>query len=586
MVLSTLKNIPKSATFTQFLPPDERVPTILDAKNAPIQLMRVARMVNGCFTWTKPEIREQGKLIAISEPAMQEMGLRREEAETELFEQTFVGEYIFEDESNNIYPWAQAYSGWQFGTWAGQLGDGRAISLFESTNPDTGKRYEVQLKGAGLTPYSRFADGKAVLRSSIREFLGSEAVHALGIPTTRALALIALPQTKARRERIETCAVVTRLAETFVRIGTFDLLGDRKKRSTIRQLSDYCIKEVFGGERNLCGPQIDKKESPSTVYNNRYVQMYREIVRRNAHTTALCQVYGFMNGVLNTDNTSIYGLCMDYGPFSFMDTFESTFTPNHDDALGRYSYKNTPSVIWWNLVRLGETLGELLGASCNVDEPSFVENAPESKQLNKIFEIAEKVIEDIGDEYQQVFLQIYNDKMSQRLGFKSFQSADHDDLYSPLLEMLEGCELEYNAFFRKLGSLRLFEMSSFSAADLEIFFPKVQQFAPRKSVKDSLRDVSSWLEKYKARLEDEGSTNDTERRQRMDKVNPKFILKNWVMDEIINDANKGDYELLEKIKQMSLQPFNETWGYDKQFEEKFTGESPKHERDSQCSCSS
>jgi serine/tyrosine/threonine adenylyltransferase len=583
MVLTTLKGLAKSASFTQYLPPDERIPTIIDARKAPEQLLRVSRLVNGCFTWIRPEVRQESRLVAVSEPAMKDLGLIADEAETELFKQTFSGEYVFEDESSGVYPWAQAYSGWQFGSWAGQLGDGRAISLFEGTNPNTSKRYEVQLKGAGLTPYSRFADGKAVLRSSIREFLGSEAVNSLGIPTSRALALVALPQTKARREMTETCAVVTRLAETFVRIGTFDLLGDRKKRSTVRELADYCIKEVFGGENKLVAPKNDG-ESGSTVYNNRYVQMYREIVRRNARTTALCQAYGFMNGVLNTDNTSIYGLSIDYGPFSFMDTFESRFTPNHDDAMGRYSYKNTPTITWWNLVRLGETLGELLGAGTKVDETSFVEKAPETEELNKIFEVAEKVIEDIGEEYKEVFLETYNDKMAERLGFKSFHSADHENLYTTLLDLLEECELEYNAFFRKLGGFPLF--GPYTKADLERFFPRVQSFAPRKSVKDGVQDVAAWLEKYKARLEIEGSVNDIERQKKMDKVNPKFILKNWVMDEVINDAKNGNYELLEKVKQMALEPFNETWGYDKEFEDKFTGESPKLERDSQCSCSS
>lgn len=575
MSLASLKSLTKSASFTRCLPPDERIPTIQDAKNAPEQLLRVARMVNGCFTWIKPEVREESKLVAVSEPAMADLGLHSEEAETALFKQTFGGEYVFEDEQAGIYPWAQAYSGWQFGNWAGQLGDGRAISLFEGTNPVTGKRYEVQLKGAGLTPYSRFADGKAVLRSSIREFLGSEAVNALGIPTTRALAIVTLPQTRARRETIETCAIVTRLAETFVRIGTFDMLGDRKKRGTIRELAEYCIKEVFGGVDNLVAPTAET--------TNRFVQLYREIVIRNARTTALWQVYGFMNGVLNTDNTSIYGLTIDYGPFAFMDTFDSRFTPNHDDGLGRYSYKNTPTIIWWNLVRLGETLGELLGAGDRVDEPKFVQGL-DREELNKVYEVAEKVIDEIGDEFKQVFLDTYNHKMALRLGLQEFRPTDHDELYSPLLDMMEECELDYNAFFRKLGSLPVF--GGFAAADVQRFFPKVQSFAPHKSVKEGVRDVTAWLEKYRARLESEGSTNDGERRERMDQVNPKFVLKNWIMDAVIADAKDGKFELLQRIKKMALEPFRESWGYDREFEDKYTGETPRLERDSQCSCSS
>jgi uncharacterized protein YdiU (UPF0061 family) len=246
------------------------------------------------------------------------LGIDPGEATTEDFRQFVAGNKLYgwdEDKLEGGYPWAQCYGGFQFGQWAGQLGDGRAISLFETTNPESGRRYELQLKGAGMTPYSRFADGKAVLRSSIREFVVSEALNALKIPTTRALSLTLLPHSNVLRERIEPGAIVLRFAQSWLRLGNFDILRARGDRELVRKLSTYIAENVFGGWDTLPGRLEDPEkptESPApkrgvaadTVEGegdsaeNRFTRLYREIVRRNALTVANWQAYGFMNGVL------------------------------------------------------------------------------------------------------------------------------------------------------------------------------------------------------------------------------------------------------------------------------------------------
>jgi len=223
-----MAQLPKSHTFTSKLTPDPLIRTPDDSRNAGPELLRQSRPVKEAhFTWVAPEKNDKAELLAVSSAFMDQLGLNVEESSTKEFKDLVSGNMFYDEH----YPWAQAYAGWQFGSFAGQLGDGRAFSLVELTNPSSGQRYELQLKGAGKTPYSRFADGNAVLRSSIREFLVSEYLAALHIPTTRALALTLLPERRAYRERIETCAIVCRAAESWIRIGSFDLFrfrGDRK----------------------------------------------------------------------------------------------------------------------------------------------------------------------------------------------------------------------------------------------------------------------------------------------------------------------------------------------------------------------
>ncbi|KAH0163746.1 UPF0061 domain-containing protein, partial [Aureobasidium melanogenum] len=313
----SIVDLPKSNNFTTNLPPDQNFPTPSSSHAAERKELGPRLVKGALYTYVRPDPPTKYEVLAVSPAALQTLSIDPSSTDSQDFKDTVSGSKILTwdeakaSESNmlpeeqqrreQIYPWAQCYGGYQFGQWAGQLGDGRAISLFEATNPNSDVRYEVQLKGAGKTPYSRFADGKAVLRSSIREFVVSESLHALGIPSTRALALTFTPENKALRERIEPGAIVTRFAQSWLRFGTFDLLRSRGDRALIRKLATYVAEDVFGGWKNLPGAlkEGDVTETATdpergfadTIVQgeneheeNRFTRLYREIARRNAKT--------------------------------------------------------------------------------------------------------------------------------------------------------------------------------------------------------------------------------------------------------------------------------------------------------------
>ena len=650
----TLAALPKSWHFTSSLPADPVFPTPADSHKTRRDEIGPRQVRGALFTWVRPAKQIDPELLAVSPTAMRDLGLALSEAETEEFKQTVVGNKIQGWDEETIsgpgYPWAQCYGGFQFGDWAGQLGDGRAISLFESTNPRTGTRYEVQLKGAGLTPYSRFADGKAVLRSSIREFIVSEALNALGIPSTRALALSLLPHSRVRRETVEPGAIVVRFAQSWLRFGSFDILRARGDRALLRKLATYVAEDVYGGWDKLPA-RLDDPEKPETcsepargvpekenqgpagAEENRFTRLFREIARRNAATVAYWQAYGFMNGVLNTDNTSILGLSIDFGPFAFMDNFDPAYTPNHDDHFLRYSYRNQPTIIWWNLVRLAEDLGELLGAGPTVDDETFITSGvADEAAAEPLISRAEKLIGQAGDEYKAVFLSTYKRLMSARLGLRHQQEKDFDALFTPLLDTLEALTLDFNHFFRRLSSLpvadiatdeaRLRAAARFFPADTNTTTPNPassfpsSSYAPTPSSPDQRAEhqrVADWLALWRERivqdwgtLEDWGSSSgapvsaarDQERMGAMRKVNPNFVPRGWILDEIIRRVEKdGERDVLRRVMQMALHPFEESWAGrtfedgttyegDKEEEKRWTGDVPRAGRAMQCSCSS
>jgi uncharacterized protein YdiU (UPF0061 family) len=665
----TLAALPKSWHFTSALPADPLFPTPADSHKAAREDLGPRQVRGALFTWVRPEMQKEPELLAVSPAAMRDLGLAQSEAETDDFKETVAGNKMHGWDSETLsgpgYPWAQCYGGFQFGDWAGQLGDGRAISLFESTNPRTGKRYEVQLKGAGMTPYSRFADGKAVLRSSIREFVVSEALNALGIPTTRALAITLLPHSRVKRERTEPGAIVVRFAESWLRFGTFDILRARGDRTLTRRLATYVAEDVFGGWETLPG-RLDDPEDPSKTptpernitadtiqgpagaEENRFARLYREIVRRNALTVAKWQAYGFMNGVLNTDNTSIFGLSMDFGPFAFMDNFDPAYTPNHDDYMLRYSYRNQPTIIWWNLVRLGEALGELLGAGADVDTPTFTTSGVAEEAAPPLIARAEKLITQAGEEYKTVFLTEYKRLMTLRLGLRTPSPTDFNDLFSPLLDTLEALSLDFHHFFRRLSTLPIADIATPEArlAHAARFFH--DEGLTGSDAQTGHQQIADWLALWRERvvqdwgtLEDWGassssasssstppSTNDTPntntnptpdnknnnsndsnssgavsqkaetaRMQAMKRINPNFVPRGWILDEIIRRVEQdGERDVLKRAMHMALHPFEDSWAGrefdgvvyegDKEEEERWTGDVPKTERAMQCSCSS
>lgn len=636
----TLADLPKSWRFTSALPADPEYPTPADSHKTPREQIG-PRMVRGAlFSWVRPERQRDPELLGVSPAALRTLGIRPSEAHTDEFLQTAVGNKLHgwseEKLEGDGYPWAQCYGGFQFGQWANQLGDGRAISLFEATNPKTGERYEVQLKGAGMTPYSRFADGKAVLRSSIREFVASESLHALGVPTTRALALSLLPHQKVRRETVEPGAIVVRFAQSWIRLGTFDLLRARGDRDLIRKLATYVAEDVLGGWENLPGRLVDpdkpsleecspalasmvesaaedsskspirrgipeaEVEGPSEMAENRFVRLYREICRRNAITVAHWQAYGFMNGVLNTDNTSIIGLSMDYGPFAFVDVFDPSYTPNHDDHALRYSYRNQPTIIWWNLVRLGEALGELLGAGADIDDPNFVDKGVKDEAAAEpIISRAEALITQAGTEYRAVFLAEYKRLMCARLGLRTHKDSDFDKLFSELLDTMEAAELDFNFFFRRLSSLPLTDISTEADAEknASLFFYE-EGVTGILGEEKARKRVGAWLCAWRDRVrEDWGEPRDAERMEAMRRVNPNFVPRGWILDEVIRRVEKeGERDVLRRLMHMSLNPFDESWNGkifdgkiyegDEAEEKRWIANVPKYKRAMQCSCSS
>jgi serine/tyrosine/threonine adenylyltransferase len=604
---ASLADLPKSWTFTSHLPPDPKFPTPAISHKTPRDDIEPRQVRGALFTWVRPEEAKEPELLAVSLAAMEDLGIKEGEEKTEEFRQLVAGNRLLgwdEEKGEGGYPWAMCYGGWQFGSWAGQLGDGRAISLFETTNPSTGVRYELQLKGAGITPYSRFADGKAVLRSSIREFIVSEALNALRIPTTRALSLTLLPHSKVRRETIEPGAIVCRFAQSWLRIGSFDILRARGDRDLIRKLSTYIAENVFEGWTSLpsrvtdyqsevpqTGIESETIEGPAGAEENRFTRLYREIVRRNAKTVAAWQAYAFTNGVLNTDNTSIIGLSIDFGPFAFLDNFDPNYTPNHDDHMLRYSYRNQPTIIWWNLVRLGESLGELLGAGAGVDAIEFMEKGVRQEDADELISRAEGIITRAGEEYKAVFLEEYKRLMTARLGLKTHKESDFESLFSELLDSMESLELDFNKFFRKLSNLKVSDLDN-EAGRKEaagVFFNYEGVTGIGNTEESARKRLGEWLDRWQTRVyEDWGPDGQDEERQiEMKKVNPKFIPKAWVLDELIKRVEEGgEREIFDRVLHMALYPFEESWGWDAAEEERFCGDVPKAERAMQCSCSS
>ncbi|KAG8526214.1 uncharacterized protein KY384_000207 [Bacidia gigantensis] len=593
----SLNDLPKTNTFTSNLPSDSAFKTPSISHKAPRDGLGPRIVKGALYTYVRPEKADEPELLSVSPAAMHDIGMKKAEDETEGFKQFAAGNKIFWDEKTEegVYPWAQCYG---------------AISLFETTNPTTSARYELQVKGAGRTPYSRFADGKAVLRSSIREYVVSEALNGLHIPSTRALSLTLLPKSRVVRERLEPGAIVVRFAQSWLRIGTYDILRARGDRNLIRQLSDYVAENVYAGWSSLPSA-FNASKSPSVASvpkdtiqgsaeteENRYTRLYRAIVRRNALTVAAWQACGFMNGVLNTDNTSLLGLSLDFGPFAFLDNFDPSYTPNHDDHMLRYSYKNQPSVIWWNLVRLGESMGELIGAGSKVDDETFISKGVTEDFAPELIKRAETLIQNIGEEYKAVFMTEYKRLMRARLGLKSEQDSDFDDLFSELLDTLEAAELDFNHFFRRLSSLRPSDLETEDQckAKAPIFFHKEGVPSTATLNEEAARErMGKWLRIWAERVKKDWGTNPVgqeEREKEMKGVNPKFVPRSWILDEIIRKVEfEGEREVLTRVMRMATNPFQERWadGNDKEAiaeEERWCGDVPREGRGMQCSCSS
>ncbi|SFM94689.1 hypothetical protein SAMN05216516_101467 [Izhakiella capsodis] len=392
-----------------------------------------------------------------------------------------------------MQPLAQVYSGHQFGEWAGQLGDGRGILLGEQRLPD-GRKFDWHLKGAGLTPYSRMGDGRAVLRSTIREFLASEAIHALGIPTTRALTIVTSDE-PVQREQTERGAMLLRVAESHLRFGHFEHFHSAGKPEKVRELADYAIRHHW---------------SQLADSNERYLLWFTDIVRRTARLIALWQSCGFAHGVMNTDNMSLLGLTLDYGPYRFMDDYQPGLMSNHSDYQGRYAFNNQPTIGLWNLNRLAYALSSLM----------------RHDQLAQALST-----------YEPTLLQVWGERMRARLGLMT-ASDDDNRILTELLALMAKEGSDYTRVFRRLSETEQQQLRS----------PLRDEFIDRAA-------FDSWYQQYRQRLlRDE--CDDLQRQRVMKAINPALVLRNYLAQQAIEKAEKDDISELTRLHQALLDPFN------------------------------
>lgn len=396
-------------------------------------------------------------------------------------------------------PLAMLYSGHQFGVYVPQLGDGRAILLGEATN-DRGERWDLHLKGAGLTPFSRDGDGRAVLRSTIREYLCCAAMQGLGIPTTQALCLVGSDD-KVYREQIETGAMLVRMAPSHVRFGTFEVFYYRKQYEHLKTLADYVIAQHFPHLRD-----VDEK----------YARFFTEVVERTATLIAQWQAVGWAHGVMNTDNMSILGLTLDYGPYGFMDDYDAGFICNHSDHNGRYAFDQQPYIGLWNLSCLAQAL----------------------------LPLAEKEALKAGlDAYTPRFEQEYLRRMRDKFGLMTEKPED-DELIRDFLALLQDNHVDYTIVFRELGAFSSVEGAS------------------NGKLRDHFLDrarFDEWATRYRDRLRTEDS-DDNERLIRMDRVNPKYVLRNYLAQTAIEKAQQKDFSEIDRLFMLLQDPFTDQPG--------------------------
>ena len=513
------------------------------------------RQVHGaCFSRVTPTPVRGPKTLAVAGDVAELLGLTSDFVQSSQFAEVFAGNQLLP----GMDPVAACYGGHQFGNWAGQLGDGRAISLGELVSP-SGEHWELQLKGAGPTPYSRRADGRAVMRSSVREFLCSEAMHHLGIPTTRALSLVGTGEPVLRdilydgHPRDEPGAVVCRVARSFLRFGSFELPASRDDVATLKALADFTIRSYF--------PELGEP-SPGV-----YVAWLKEVARRTAEMVAQWMSVGFVHGVMNTDNMSILGLTIDYGPYGFLDDFAPDWTPNTTDAQGRrYRYASQPRVALWNLVCLANAVYPLVQDVAALESvlPVFSETLETAR--------ARHVAGKLG-------LQRLDDAEVSPSGAARVPDAT---LVDDLTELLAAVETDMTLFYRRLAEVPVLAEGADDAtrlAPLELAF-----YDPAAVGPDHRAALTAWLNRYSARVR-EDATPDVERKRRMNLVNPKFVLRNYVAQLAIDRAEQGDGSVVHELLQVLRRPFDEHPGH-----ERFAEKRPEWARNrpgcSMLSCSS
>ena len=511
-----------------------RLPGDAETRNIP------RAVSNACYTGVEPTPVAAPHLLAWSDATGELLGISPPDKASGPVIEVLAGNRILP----GMQPYAARYGGHQFGHWAGQLGDGRAITLGEVLSPD-GIYRELQLKGAGRTPYSRTADGRAVLRSSVREFLCSEAMHFLGVPTTRALSLVATGESVVRdmfydgNPRAETGAVVCRVAPSFVRFGNFEILAAQNEPETLRRLADYVITEHF--------PELGAPASST------YARWFEEICRRTGILVAHWMRVGFVHGVMNTDNMSILGLTIDYGPYGWLEGFDLRWTPNTTDAQGRrYCYGNQPEIALWNLTRLAGALAPLI---------------PDHGALERGLAV-----------FGEVFQGAWQAMLADKLGLAALGHEGDEMLLGDLFDLLQQVETDMTLFFRGLMRVPV-DRAADSMDDLALagllrdaFYDEGRAFEHTR-----LTRLSGWLRRYiaRVRLEAEGGLpgdvrglNDGaageggagERMERMRRANPRYVLRNYLAQQAIEALEQGDASAINRLMEVLKHPYDEQPG--------------------------
>lgn len=505
---SSLHNLKFSNRLTEQLPAD------------PVTDNYCRQVESACFSYVNPTQVKSPKTLTISSEVLESLGISGDIPDLmndSAFAEVFTGNKLLP----GMKPYASCYGGHQFGNWAGQLGDGRAINLGEVTTKNG--FLTLQLKGAGMTPYSRRADGLAVLCSSVREFLCSEAMHHLGVPTTRALSLCLSGESVTRdmfyngNPQQEPGAIVCRVAESFTRFGHFQLYSSRSDIPLLKQFTDYTLKNDF--------PHLGKPGKDT------YLEWFNEVCELTLSMIVHWHRVGFVHGVMNTDNMSILGQTIDYGPYGWLDNYDPDWTPNTTDAQNRrYRFGNQAQISLWNLYQLANAIYPL------IEDP--------------------KPLEEILNSYSEKYRNAYYQMMCQKLGLNTSFSNNKDNLINSLEKLLTSAETDMTIFYRLLANTPLD-----SDINEQLITLNNAYYAPTQINDIYIRELKNWLNQYQTICTAENLAPN-ERTQRMNTVNPKYVLRNYLAQQASDKATEGDLSALHDLQEMIRTPYSEQPRFD------------------------
>ncbi len=503
--------------FTQELPAD------------PIRENYQRQVMAAFYSRVMPKSVAKPRLLAYSNEMAEMLGLEQAHCESASFVDVFSGNKVLA----GMDPHASCYGGHQFGNWSGQLGDGRAINLGEALAAD-GQRWMLQLKGAGPTPYSRNADGLAVLRSSLREFLCSEAMYHLGVPTTRALSLINSGENVMRdmfydgNPQAEPGAIVCRAAPSFIRFGNFEIFAARKDVESLQALLDFTIRHYF--------PDLKGEGA------EHYCLWFAEVCRRTAMMIVHWMRVGFVHGVMNTDNMSILGLTIDYGPYGWLENYDLSWTPNTTDAEGRrYCFGQQAAIAQWNLLQLANAL------------------LPVVKQAEPL--------EEALSEYARTFHDEWNSTFANKLGLKNSLKDNDQDFMLTLFKLLQTVETDMTLFYRYLANIDAsVDLANIADQDLLAVISDAYYEGQAMSM-DYRQAMAKWLREYIQRLQADGLEQGL-RRSIMHSVNPLYVFRNYLAQNAVDAAAQGDMSVLKELMQVLKQPYQQQTGMEKYAEKR------------------